>query len=98
MAMVVRGDRSLAVRCLQKRKEEIRVKGELRSGWERGRSPEYPRVLRPFLTGFYRTPQEKGIRQLKKKKNQVGKVSKNKQSFEVASLSTTEHEAGQARS
>lgn len=96
MEMVVRGDWSLAVRCLQKRKEKIRFKREICLGQERGRSPEYPRMLRPFLIAFYRPPQEKGIRQLKNK-NQVDKIRKNKQAnkqtFEVASLSTTECKA-----
>jgi len=96
ISLVVRGDWSLAVRCLQKRKEKIRFKREICSGQERGRSPEYPRMLRPFLIAFYRPPQEKGIRQLKNK-NQVDKIRKNKQAnkqtFEVASLSTTECKA-----
>lgn len=66
MEMVVRGDRSLAVRCLQKRKEKLRFKRKVCLGRERGCSPEHPRVFRPFLNGFYRPPQEKGIKQLKK--------------------------------
>lgn len=46
-------------------KKKIRFKEEICSRRERGRSPEHPRMIRPFLTGFYRTPQEKGTRQLK---------------------------------
>lgn len=66
MEKVVRGDRSLAVPSLQKRKgKKIRFKEEICSRRERGCSPEHPRMTRPFLTGFYRTPQEKGTRQLK---------------------------------
>lgn len=66
MEKVVRGDRSLAVPSLQKRKgKKIRFKEEICSRRERGRSPEHPRMIRPFLTGIYRTPQEKGTRQLK---------------------------------